>query len=411
MQTLFDSYGGGANGDIGRPWPIVAYLRFHWRESLGPLPSLLVLVGIVALARRNPAQLAVLLAYPLLIILALLRLEVHFYRNLLPAQAPLLLLAGIGAVALWDYARPLLLQRSGPQSPRRWLLALLALLALLLPSVLPAVQASARLAQPDSRPTAQEWARQHYPGVRIAAELTHPMRWDGVAQSTFQHFLPLQTPEWYHQQGYGLLLANSGRRGGRDEWIEPYDELLAAGTVVATFGGDQSGYLGPRVDLIDIGLSSERVPAGPSAALGPLRLLTVTYGKLERDSTGQAQTTSTQMQPGDILGITAFWIIDAPVSAGDYTTFVHLRNAEGQNVTQRDAPIWMGLFPPDQWQPGHVATESLDIFIPETIPPGTYQLVAGLYNSIEGYRYPAVGAGEHLPDDELVLGTVDIIAQ
>ncbi|NJL33308.1 MAG: hypothetical protein HC893_04925, partial [Chloroflexaceae bacterium] len=97
----------------------MAYLRFHWRESLGPLPSLLVLVGIVALARRNPAQLAVLLAYPLLIILALLRLEVHFYRNLLPAQAPLLLLAGIGAVALWDYARPLLLQRSGPQSPRR----------------------------------------------------------------------------------------------------------------------------------------------------------------------------------------------------------------------------------------------------------------------------------------------------
>lgn len=408
MQTLFDSYGGGTPGDVGRPWPVDAYLRFHWREGLGPLPTLLVPVGIVALWRQSPARAAVLLAFPLLMLLALLRLDAHFYRNLLPAQAPLFLLAAVGAVALWDATRP---WRTRLPAWSNRAAAGVALVMLLVPPLVGAIQSSARLARPDSRVVAQEWARREYPGVRISAELSHPMRWQGVSQATYQHFLPLHPPAWYLQQGYGVLLTNSGRRGGRDEWIPAYDPLREAGTIVATFGGRSSAYLGPRVDLIDTGLTPATLPDTPvpsATTVGPLRLLGLQYGKLERDPTGQERTAQQQVQPGDILAITAFWLADGPVLPDNYTTFVHLRNTAGQNITQRDAPIWQGLFPPHTWQPGQVASESLDLFVPEGVPSGSYRLVFGLYNSDTGTRYPLRVDGVQLPDDELVLGRVEV---
>lgn len=102
IRTLLESYSveAQAHGDVTGSWPVGAYLAFYWRECLGPLPTVLALVGGVVLVRRSPGTAAVLLLFPLLMVLSLLRPQTHFYRNLLPTLPPLLLLAGVGGVAL-----------------------------------------------------------------------------------------------------------------------------------------------------------------------------------------------------------------------------------------------------------------------------------------------------------------------
>jgi 4-amino-4-deoxy-L-arabinose transferase-like glycosyltransferase len=401
METLFTSYDAG-HGDIGRAWPIDAYLRFFWREALGPLPFVLALVGAVALWRRNRAQAVVLLSFPLLVIFGLLQMETHFYRNLLPAQAPLLLAAGVGAVALWDGVRPRLRARWVPAA------AVVGLLVLLLPPLLQGYRASARLAQPDARVVAQEWARDVYPGVRIAAELSHPLRWDGVAQASYQHFLPLRSAEWYREQGYGLLLANAGRRG-KDEWSDAYAPLLAAGTEVYSVGGRFSEYLGPQIDIIDTGLTPETVPGDTRrATLGPLRLLSAPYGRLVQENTGDAVYPEQPIRAGDTLALTLFWLAEQPVPPDTYTLFVHLRNEQNQTPVQVDLMPWHGLFPPERWPPGQVVSERITMPLPETLPAGAYRLVLGLYNPQSGARFAAIEDGTRLPNDELVIGRVEV---
>lgn len=401
MEKLFNSYGGLATGDLNGPFPIMGYLRFLWREGLLPIPSLLLLAGLPVLLRKQPQLTLIILSFPLLLLLALLRMEVHFYRNLLPVQAPLLLLAAIGAVALGELLAPRLPARARP------FVATAALALILVPSMLQAGAAAARLAQPDSRVVAQEWARTHFAGVRIASELSHPLRWAGVAQATPQYFLPLNPPEWYVQQGYGLLLTQSLRRGGREAWTPDYTALLAQGRVVYSVGGRTSGYLGPRIDLITTPLSLDTLPVhSPQATFGGLRLHGAQLGRLQRNETTEERTSDTHLKAGDILAITVYWSVDAPVPPDDYSTFVHVRDETGANVTQRDTPVWQGLFPPHQWQPQQVVVESLDLLIPDTLAPGRYTIVMGLYRSADGSRYPAQQGNTRLPADELVLGTV-----
>ncbi len=404
MQTLFDSYGAGY-GDVGHAWPFGYYLRFHWFEALGPLPFGLALVGAGVLLRRDPALALVLLAFPLLLIVSLLRMETHFYRNLLPAQAPLLLLAGVGAVALWDGVRHRLpAQLAHP-------VAVLLLVVLLIPSFIPAYAASARLAQPDTRVVAQEWAYRAYPGVRIASELSHPLRWQGVAQSNYLHFLPLYDIEWYRQQGYGLLMTNGGRRD-RHELADAYDALLTEGSVVLDIGGRGSGYLGPRIELIDVGLTPETMPASEAyASVGPMRLLGATYGRLVRDTRRTEMRPHARLRPGDILAINAFWMVEQPVPPGEYMVFVHLRDQNNQTLVQRDTPPWQGLFPLEHWPVGELVVESLDLHLPEALPPGEYRLVIGLYNPSDWSRFPATASGQRLADDEVEIGTLEVVAE
>jgi hypothetical protein len=414
MRTLFASYD-GSHGDVGRPWPFDAYLWFHWNEGLGPLPFLLALLGSVVLVRRNPPQALVLLSFPLTLLIVLMSMQTHFYRNLLPVQPPLFLLAGVGAVALFDgvWAIASRALASRPRAihlhPRlKPALAASALVLLLLSSFVPAVQSSARLAQPDSRVAAQEWARREWPGVRIASEQSHPMRWDGVAQSTYVHYLPLRSLAWYREQGYGLLMANEGKRK-REYWTDDYQPLITQGKIVATFGGQNSGYLGPRVDLIATGLTPSTIPSHtPRAQVGPLRLLGVVTGTLVEDTSGPEMQSHEPLHAGDTLALTAFWMADQPVSPQPAMVFVHLRDAQGRTLVQRDAPPWLGLFPLHQWPVGELVSESLDLVLPESLPPGQYRLVLGLYDGTTQARFVASAGDERLPHDEVDLGEVTI---
>lgn len=403
FRTLISSYG-GEHGDVTGTWPLDDYVEFLWEEGVQPLPFLLMLVGSVALIRRDRATAAVVLAFPLLLLVTLLRLETHFFRNYLPAQPTLLLLAGVGAVTLWEWGRRFLPIRL--VSPA----AGLGLGLLLVPLLLPAVQHTAAFAAPDSRVEAQEWMRRAWPGVRVASELSHPLRWNGVTQSAYVHYLPLHPLEWYREQGYSLLLASSDKRHNWD-WTTDYDPLVETGAIVARFGGPQSRYRGPRIDILATGLTTTTLPIDtPRTSLGPLRLLDVRVGRLIKPETGPELLFERQVEAGKTIGILAFWTADYPVPAADYTTFVHLRDSAGQNVAQRDAPIWQNLFPPATWTPGGLVSESLDLRLPETLPPGEYRLVMGLYDATQQTRFSAFFNDANLPNNEVDLGVITVVS-
>ncbi len=411
MQTLFTSYE-GTHGDLQHAWPLEDYLTFFWAEALGPLPFLLTLVGGVDLVRKQPTIALVLLSFPLLLILSLLRMETHFYRNLLPVQAPLLLLAGFGATSHWEY-----LTRFFPSRWQKPILAL-SLLFLLGPSFTPALRESLRLAQPDSRVTAQEWLRQNYPGVQVAAELSHPLLWQGVAQATSFHYLPLQTLGWYREQGYSFLLTNAGRRKG-DEWTKDYQPLLKEGKVLRTFGGRQSQLLGPQMDILETGLTPTLLlqptfrpgilRAAQNVRLGPLQLLGAKVGKLTQGKGGPAVLPAESLRPGETLGLRVFWRRETslPPSA-QYQIFVHLCDSQGQTLAQRDSPPWQGLFPLQTWPLNQLVSENLDLALPPTLPAGAYRLLIGLYNPLNQGRYPALVEEQAPPKSEIDLGQVEL---
>lgn len=92
---------------------------------------------------------------------------------------------------------------------------------------------------------------------------------------------------------------------------------------------------------------------------------------------------------GRQLAITPHWSASA-APARDYTSFVHVLDATGALVAQRDSPPRDGEFPTSYWQPGdHVADRKV-IDLPDGLPAGTYTLEFGLYDPRTLGRLPVV---------------------
>jgi hypothetical protein len=82
----------------------------------------------------------------------------------------------------------------------------------------------------------------------------------------------------------------------------------------------------------------------------------------------------------------------APAPADqDYTVFVHLLDAEGQKVAQRDSQPCDGACPTSHWQPGQICVDRHSLDLPAEAPPGPYRLAAGLYLAESGERAAVLG--------------------
>ncbi|GIK43184.1 MAG: hypothetical protein BroJett011_70170 [Chloroflexota bacterium] len=117
---------------------------------------------------------------------------------------------------------------------------------------------------------------------------------------------------------------------------------------------------------------------------------------LERDNCQQS-TVNCQ------LSIRLYWRSEAPLPL-DYTTFVHLRNAAGETVAQKDQPPLDGAYPTSLWDPGEIIADIVTVSLPADLPAGTYQLVVGLYDFNTGQRLAAPGS----PANEVSLTSVQV---
>jgi hypothetical protein len=88
-----------------------------------------------------------------------------------------------------------------------------------------------------------------------------------------------------------------------------------------------------------------------------------------------------------------YWQSLAPVDT-DYTVFVHIRNANGEMVAQKDGPPAAGAYPTSLWDSGEIIKDSLIIPL-ENLEPGQYSLVTGLYDARTGERLPVEGQPEN----------------
>ncbi len=84
------------------------------------------------------------------------------------------------------------------------------------------------------------------------------------------------------------------------------------------------------------------------------------------------------LEPGSSFQVTLFWQATAPVDA-DYTIFVHVRNAQGTTVAQKDSQPFDGLYPTSQWQLGETVAQPLEVDLPFDLAAGSYSLYIGLY--------------------------------
>ncbi|MBV9790778.1 MAG: glycosyltransferase family 39 protein, partial [Chloroflexi bacterium] len=79
--------------------------------------------------------------------------------------------------------------------------------------------------------------------------------------------------------------------------------------------------------------------------------------------------------------------------------FVHLEDTQGQVIAQQDA---LG-YDAREWQPGDQFISFHDLKLPPALPEGPLRLVVGLYDAVNGTRYPVSGAGAHGDFIELPL--------
>jgi len=100
------------------------------------------------------------------------------------------------------------------------------------------------------------------------------------------------------------------------------------------------------------------------------------------------------------LKLTLYWQAETIPSA-DYTTFLHLRDNNGQNVAQKDQPPANGQYPTSLWDAGEVIIDEITLPL-DAVSPGEYTPVVGLYEFTSGVRLP-VGND---PNGELQLESI-----
>jgi 4-amino-4-deoxy-L-arabinose transferase-like glycosyltransferase len=398
MQRQLASYSGGHGDAVGR-WPLGEYLSFLWWDGLRVVPLLAALAGLAWIVRRQRAGL-VMLGFALPYGLFVLGQQTHFFRNLLPLF-PLLALwsaAGVQAAAGWLSQR-----RTGWRV--RLVAGALAGLVLTYP-LAKAVEISSFEAQPNSKVLADDFIRDGLPrGLPVMAEV-NPVRWGGSPSVLPSADLAAHDAAWYQARGVRYIVVNQYNRR-RDEQ-SAYAALTAGATLVRHFAGDEQGQPGPEISVYDLGfdpgqLAMTRRPAEFGAGL---RLLGYAWAAGEPRPTIAPIEPAGELRSGQPLRLNLYWQVRQPLDR-DYSLFVHVLDAQGQTVAQRDSVIRQGDYPTSRWQPGEIVLDTPDLPLP-ALPPGRYSLKIGLYDLETFARLPVGGSDAATADSALILLDLDI---
>jgi len=87
----------------------------------------------------------------------------------------------------------------------------------------------------------------------------------------------------------------------------------------------------------------------------------------------------------------------------DYTVFVHLVDANGKTVAQKDDQPQHGVYPTSFWDAGETVADAYAVEIPRDLAAGDYRLWVGVYRASDGSRLPVNGS------DYANLGIVQIV--
>ncbi|HHX66109.1 MAG TPA: hypothetical protein GX702_14620 [Chloroflexi bacterium] len=112
-------------------------------------------------------------------------------------------------------------------------------------------------------------------------------------------------------------------------------------------------------------------------------------------------------QPGEAIPIALEWTPDEAIPQG-YAAFVQLLSSTGELVAQADGEPGNGMVPFATIAPGQSQSDCRSILIPADAAPGTYRIIAGLYQRDNGRRL-AVETGASPGADHLTLAEIEIV--
>jgi hypothetical protein len=117
--------------------------------------------------------------------------------------------------------------------------------------------------------------------------------------------------------------------------------------------------------------------------------------------------TSASARPGESLAVSLTWRAEEKPAA-DYSVFVQLLDAGGANVAQWDgAPAdAVSKLPASAWPVGWRGHQEVSMALPETLSPGVYAVIVGMYDWQTGQRLPVNGR-DSVTIDSVTIGRVE----
>jgi hypothetical protein len=114
-------------------------------------------------------------------------------------------------------------------------------------------------------------------------------------------------------------------------------------------------------------------------------------------------------RPGDTLYLTLYWECLGPMDTS-LTVFVHLLDEEGHIQGQRDGVPGHGGLPTTSWVEGEIVTDEYEIPIAPDAAPGSYTIIAGMYDAATGDRLPVSAADGSYLGDHLSVAQISVSA-
>ncbi len=123
----------------------------------------------------------------------------------------------------------------------------------------------------------------------------------------------------------------------------------------------------------------------------------------------RAELLQSRFHPGEILSISLRWQALTPIAAR-YVVFVHLIGPGGNLVAQEDVEPLRGAQPTDTWTPGMSLWDPHQVRLPDGIPPGLYQVRAGMYPSGQPeVRLPVLDPGRAtVQSNSLLIAEIEV---
>lgn len=106
---------------------------------------------------------------------------------------------------------------------------------------------------------------------------------------------------------------------------------------------------------------------------------------------------------GEPLAVKVYWQTDVSLNK-DYTIFTQLLDSSGALVAGYDSQPLGGYWPTQEWPPGEVVVDLVQLSLSPELPPGEYRLVTGMYLLATGERLPVLEANQ----DYITLTTIEI---
>ena len=116
---------------------------------------------------------------------------------------------------------------------------------------------------------------------------------------------------------------------------------------------------------------------------------------------------NTTFQAGDLLGVSLVWETAATLQV-NYTVAMYLINESGEVVLQQDREPVGGFSPTNTWIPDKRLRDNYGFVLPESLPPGNYQLWVVIYSWPSLERLPVTGPDGIANGDHVVLTTITV---